>query len=98
MMSAVRLTTDERYLQGMTRAKRYANYAGGRKYNSETGKEIVKSEEHAGAKEKLEASIIFRTAWETAKKHDGYLQKKQRFLAEQRQWKKMQATETTPKI
>ena len=78
-----------KFLQmGMTRAKRYANHAGGRKYSKSTGKELAKSDMHAGAKEKLEASLIFRDAWEKAKKHDGYLEKKEKFLAEQKEWDK----------
>ena len=46
--------------QGMTRAKRYANHAGGRKYNKETGEELDKSSDHPDAQEKLEASEIFK--------------------------------------
>jgi len=34
--------------QGMTRAKRYANYKGGRKYNSKTKEQLEKSEGHEG--------------------------------------------------
>ncbi|KAH7130292.1 hypothetical protein B0J11DRAFT_548670 [Dendryphion nanum] len=78
-----------KFLQmGMTRAKRYANHAGGRKYDKDTGKELDKSNNHEGAKEKLEASLIFREVWEKAKKHEGYLEKKERFLAEQKEWDK----------
>src|SRR5690349_20942885 len=41
-----------KFLQmGMTRAKRYANYAGGRKYDKGTGAELRKSEEHEGKEE-----------------------------------------------
>lgn len=72
----------------MTRAKRYANHAGGRKYDKTTGKELEKSTNHDGAKEKLEASNIFRGVWERAKKHEGYLDKKDRFMAEQKAWDK----------
>lgn len=78
-----------KFLQmGMTRAKRYANHAGGRKYDKLSGKELEKSEGHKGREEKLEASLIFREVWEKAKKHEGYLEKKQRFLKEQKEWDK----------
>ena len=80
-----------KFLQmGMTRAKRYANHAGGRKYAKGTGKrvELPKSDTHADAKEKLEASLVFMEVWERAKGHEGYLVKKERFLAEQKEWDK----------
>ncbi|KAL8690702.1 MAG: hypothetical protein Q9218_003914, partial [Villophora microphyllina] len=44
---------------GMTRAKRYANHKGGRKYDKE-GKEMEKSKGHKDMKEKEEASAVFR--------------------------------------
>ncbi|KAF2659184.1 hypothetical protein K491DRAFT_702435 [Lophiostoma macrostomum CBS 122681] len=78
-----------KFLQmGMTRAKRYANHAGGRKYSKTTGAELPKSSTHADANEKLEASLIFRELWEEAKNHEGYLSKKEKFLAEQKEWDK----------
>ena len=70
----------------MTRAKRYANYAGGRKYDGETGRELQRGAGHKGAGEKLEASLVFREVWERAKRHEGYIEKKERFQAEQREW------------
>jgi len=76
----------------MTRAKRYANHAGGRKYDKNTGEELKKSDSHKDAKEKLEASNIFREAWERAKTHEDYLNKKERFLAEQKEWDKEHMT------
>ena len=79
--------------QGMTRAKRYANHAGGRKYDKETGKELERSSKHEGAEEKLEASLIFREVWERAKVYDGYLAKKERFLKEQKEWDKQKKKE-----
>lgn len=72
----------------MTRAKRYANYAGGRKYDKATGDILEKGKPHKGAEEKLEASGIFREAWERAKVHEGYVKKKAAFQAEQKQWDK----------
>ena len=76
-----------------TRAKRYANHAGGRKYDKETGRELEKSNKHEGAGEKLEASLIFRNMWEKAKEHDGYVKKKEKFLKEQKEWDKQRKKE-----
>ncbi|EUC40703.1 hypothetical protein COCMIDRAFT_30408 [Bipolaris oryzae ATCC 44560] len=76
-----------KFLQmGMTRAKRYANHAGGRKYDKKTGQELEKSTGHTGMKEKLEASEVFREVWERAKAHEGYQMKKEAFLKEQKEW------------
>ena len=76
-----------KFLQmGMTRAKRYANHAGGRKYDKKTGRELEKSTGHVGMKEKLEASLVFRSVWERAKAHEGYQVKKEAFLKEQKEW------------
>lgn len=72
----------------MTRAKRYANHAGGRKYDKKTGEELEKSESHQGREEKLEASLIFKEAWEKAKAHEGYLDKKEKFITRQKEWEK----------
>ncbi|KAF1841267.1 uncharacterized protein K460DRAFT_294623 [Cucurbitaria berberidis CBS 394.84] len=78
-----------KFLQmGMTRAKRYANHAGGRKYDKETGEELAKSTGHVGMQEKLEASLVFREVWEKAKTHEGYVEKKERFMKEQKEWDK----------
>jgi hypothetical protein len=83
-----------KFLQmGMTRAKRYANHAGGRKYDQETGRQLQRSEGHKGREEKLEASGVFREAWERAKGHDGYQAKKERFIKEQKEWDKMMKKE-----
>lgn len=53
---------------GMTRARRYANHKGGRKYAKDTGEELQKwsggSEEEARKrKEKEDASEIFKVVW-----------------------------------
>lgn len=80
-----------KFLQmGMTRAKRYANHKGGRKYDKTTGKELAKDEDFKGKDEKLEASLIFKEVWEKAKSHDGYQSKKERFMKEQKEWDKTQ--------
>ncbi|KAI0433788.1 hypothetical protein F5Y09DRAFT_350708 [Xylaria sp. FL1042] len=80
---------------GMTRAKRYANHAGARKYRKlngedededgvqQRGEELPKSEGHAGKDEKERASRVFREAWVRCKAHEGYRRKKGRFLREQ---------------
>lgn len=80
-----------KFLQmGMTRAKRYANHKGGRKYDKVTGKELDKDEDFEGRDEKLESSLIFKEVWEKAKSHDGYQSKKERFMKEQKEWDKAQ--------
>lgn len=72
---------------GMTRAKRYANHKGGRKYG-EDGEELEKSLGHKDKQEKEESSMIFREVWERCRKHEGYLRKKEVFLKEQKEWDK----------
>ncbi|KAL8807312.1 MAG: hypothetical protein Q9182_000817 [Xanthomendoza sp. 2 TL-2023] len=72
---------------GMTRAKRYANHRGGRKYDK-AGKELDKSIAHKDMREKAEASHVFREVWERCRKHEPYLMKKEAFQAEQRAWEK----------
>lgn len=79
----------------MTRAKRYANHAGGRKYDKTTGKELEKSSTHKDAEEKLEASNIFREVWLRCREHDGYLRKKEEFLKEQKEWDKQRSGKQT---
>ncbi|KAK2595369.1 hypothetical protein QQS21_006905 [Conoideocrella luteorostrata] len=70
---------------GMTRAKRYANHAGGRKFRvSATREEIPKSEAHKGKEEKEQASQIFREYWERCRAHEGYQEMKRAFLQEQK--------------
>ncbi|KIV99224.1 uncharacterized protein PV09_09088 [Verruconis gallopava] len=71
---------------GMSRAKRYANHAGGRKYDKATGRELEKSRTHKDHKDKLEASNIFKAYWIKCKEHEGYLRKKEAFLKEQKAW------------
>lgn len=73
---------------GMTRAKRYANYQGGRKYAD--GKQKDKSEGHKGKEEKKEASAIFREYWETCKAHEGYGMLKEDFSKEQKEWDRIE--------
>lgn len=73
---------------GMTRAKRYANHKGGRKYDKESGKELEKSEAHNGRGEKEEASRLFREVWEKCRAHQGYRRKKEVFLKEMKEWER----------
>ncbi|KAI0518020.1 hypothetical protein F5B22DRAFT_88028 [Xylaria bambusicola] len=68
---------------GMTRAKRYANHAGGRKYRKGTREELPKSENHADKSEKERASQVFREVWMRCRAHEGYTKKKEEFLREQ---------------
>jgi hypothetical protein len=80
-----------KFLQmGMTRAKRYANHKGGRKYDQVTGAELEKSKGHEGMREKEEASLIFREVWERAKGDERYLRRKEEFQKEQKEWDKEQ--------
>ena len=89
-----------KFLQmGMTRAKRYANHKGGRKYKEDIGgkKEGNKREmlpivegEWEGRKEKEEASMVFRRFWERARTYQPYLDMKAEFLREQKKWDKEQ--------
>ncbi|KAI9817407.1 MAG: hypothetical protein M1826_001609 [Phylliscum demangeonii] len=76
--------------QGMTRAKRYANHAGGRKYDKETGRELPKSENHPDAGEKLAASEVFRQVWNGCRCHEGYRRRKEAFMKEQKAYDKEQ--------
>ncbi|KAI9789988.1 MAG: hypothetical protein M1816_005602 [Peltula sp. TS41687] len=75
---------------GMTRAKRYANHAGGRKYSKETGEELEKSVNHKDAAEKLAASDTFREVWNRCREHEGYLLRKEAFMKEQKDFFKEQ--------
>lgn len=73
---------------GMTRAKRYANHEGGRKYKKVEGggrgELIEKSRGHEGKEEKEEVSRVFKVGWERCKEHEGYVALKERFLREQK--------------
>lgn len=79
---------------GMTRAKRYANYKGGRKYEvpesqgGGRGKSAVREKGGTweGREDKVRASEVFRRVWERCKEHEGYAEKRQAFLEEQKKW------------
>ena len=58
----------------MTRAQRYANHRGGRKYSHDVNQGKVqraRSEAHPGREDKLEASRIFREVWNQCRAHEG---------------------------
>ena len=63
-----------KFLQmGWTRARRYANHKGGRKYDKETGDELPRVEDH----EKSKAAAIFYERYVTAREHPEYVRQKQ---------------------
>lgn len=60
-----------KYLQmGFTRARRYANYKGGKKYDQQKGYELL--ERGTGDPEKAKAAAIFYERWQQAENHDQY--------------------------
>ena len=76
-----------KFLQmGHTRARRYANYRGGKKYRSNPQKEATAEAEQAARKQvlprqpedpqKAEAARIFKSRWEEAKQNEIYQQLK----------------------
>ena len=70
-----------KYLQmGYTRARRYANYKGGKKYDKENDYEPL--ERGTGEAEKANAAEIFYKKWKLAEQDDKYTHMKQ-------EWKKM---------
>lgn len=96
-----------KFLQmGMTRARRYANHKGGRKYAPAAagaggkgggGGEVLLGgdgwEGSEGWREKDEASRIFKGVWEKAKGWEGYQVKKAEFLKRQKEWDKQRRGE-----
>ena len=62
-----------KYLQmGWTRAKRYANHKGGRKYDKTTGEELPRTEDA----EKAAAAAIIYERYVTARQHREYVRQK----------------------
>ena len=90
-----------KFLQmGMTRAKRYANHKGGRKYVSgaKGSGEVLDGDADGwkgseGCKEKEEASRVFKGVWEKARASKGYQAKKGEFLTRQKEWDKQKKAE-----
>ncbi|KAF2162741.1 hypothetical protein M409DRAFT_68997 [Zasmidium cellare ATCC 36951] len=82
---------------GTTRAKRYANHAGGRKYDrtarqveAEGGKrtELAKSKGHKGQEEKLAASEVFREVWKRCTSCEGYGVLREEWKEKRKDWEK----------
>ena len=70
-----------KYLQmGYTRARRYANYKGGRKYDAEHDHALLKR--GTGQEEKAAAAAIFYKKWQQAEANQDYRHQKQ-------EWKKL---------
>ncbi len=64
-----------KYLQmGFTRARRYANYKGGNKYDKE--KDYALLEKGTGQQEKAEAAAVFFAKWKEAESNAQYSQMK----------------------
>ena len=64
-----------KFLQmGWTRARRYANHKGGRKYDSTTGQELPRTEDP----EKAAAAALFYEKYVTARQHPEYVRQKKR--------------------
>ena len=62
-----------KFLQmGWTRARRYANHKGGRKYDKKTGAELPRTKD----REKAETAAIFYERYVTARQHPQYVQQK----------------------
>ena len=90
-----------KFLQmGMTRARRYANHKGGRKYSpGDNGvKELLDGDADGwkgsdGWKEKDESSRIFKEVWLKARTFKGYQVKKAEFQKMQGDWDKQRKGE-----
>lgn len=86
---------------GMTRAKRYANHAGGRKYQKRSGpgrgEELARSSDHKDHHSKLESSNIFRRVWKLCQEHEQYARLRARFLEEQKEYRRAAGEETSPR-
>lgn len=63
-----------KFLQmGWTRARRYANHKGGRKYEKQTGEELPRTEDP----EKAAAAAVFYEHYVTARQHPEYVRQKE---------------------
>lgn len=82
---------------GMTRARRYANHKGGRKYDKD-GEVLEKwtEEDVTGQrKEKEVASRIFKEYWQRCTRDDSYRELKDAWSSEKKAWEKSRRS-TTP--
>ncbi len=69
-----------KYLQmGFTRARRYANYKGGKKYDKEHDYRL--NEKRTGEDEKANAAAIFFRQWKAAENNEQYVGKKKDWKA-----------------
>jgi hypothetical protein len=66
------------FQMGYTRARRYANYKGGRKYDQDNGYKL--QERGTGDPEKAESAAIFYEYWKKA-------ESEKRYAAQKRAWK-----------
>lgn len=77
-----------KYIQmGMTRAKRYANHKGGRKYGAD-GKQLEKwsgDDADGKRKEKEDASELFKGYWRRCTSDEEYLELKKQWQKEKKQ-------------
>jgi hypothetical protein len=72
---------------GFTRAKRYANHKGGRKYDKDH-QILPKSDRHSDKADKEESSLIFKQLLEDIKQNDTYLRLKDEFQSALKEHKK----------
>lgn len=82
---------------GMTRARRYANHKGGRKYAKDTGDRLEKwtggnEEDVRKRKEKEEASEIFKVVWRRCIEDEHYKKLKQDWTTEKKSFEKSRPT------
>ncbi len=64
-----------KFLQmGWTRARRYANHTGGRKYDQKTGEELHRTEDA----KKAQAAAVFHERYVAARQHPEYVRQKKR--------------------
>ncbi|KAK2604916.1 hypothetical protein N8I77_007807 [Diaporthe amygdali] len=85
---------------GMTRARRYANHKGGRKYAKDTGEQLEKwaggSEEDARKRrEKEEASEIFKVAWRKCIENEQYRRLKEDWIMGKKEFNKTKQVAST---
>lgn len=78
---------------GMTRARRYANHKGGRKYAKDTGDKLEKwaggsEEDIRKRKEKEEASEIFKVAWRRCIEDERFKSLKKDWITEKKDFER----------
>ncbi|KAH9827946.1 hypothetical protein Tdes44962_MAKER02700 [Teratosphaeria destructans] len=85
-----------KFLQmGMTRARRYGNFRGGRKYGrgGEGRVLLERSQGHPAREEKMRVAGVFEGVWRECRGDEGYGRLKGEFLAEQRGWEERDGEE-----